>query len=146
MTGAIESLKYVAEKDLHMDGRPVIVFCDSQYVVRGCMQWLPKWKQSNWKKGGGDGSGLKNVELWKEIDDLLQETGVQFRWVKGHNGNHWNELCDRLANEGAVKQIRKMLPGNGRKKLLPCLPVEGDCAMMSSMSEDFLFSSEPLLF
>jgi len=146
MTGAIETMKYVAEKDLHMDGRPVVVFCDSQYVVRGCMQWLPKWKKNGWKKTADGGSSLKNVDLWKQIDELLEKTGVQFRWVKGHNGNHYNDMCDRLASEGAVKQIKKLLIGPNHKRNFTSSPVLAEYTMMSSFTEDFLVSSEPLLF
>lgn len=146
MTAAIEALRHVAEKTLHMNGRPVIVFCDSQYVVRGCMQWLSKWKQNGWKKSCENESKLKNLELWKEIDELLEKTGAKFRWVKGHNGNHWNELCDRLASEGATKQIRKLLPGNGGRKPALSLIVDVEFVTMSSFTEDFLVSAETLLF
>ena len=83
----------------------VIVYSDSQYVVNGIMQWSHKWKRAGWKKKGG---GIKNLELWKELYKLAHESGhsVRFAWVKGHNGNEYNELVDKEANR--ISQLGKV--------------------------------------
>ena len=40
---------------------------------------------------------LKNVDLWKEMDAVVEGHEVDWRWVKGHAGNKYNEICDELA-------------------------------------------------
>ncbi len=72
----------------------VTVYTDSQYISRAITEgWLKKWKAAGFTKKGG----LKNAELWRELDGLLQTHQVTFRWVKGHAGNGYNDRCDRLA-------------------------------------------------
>jgi ribonuclease HI len=47
---------------------------------------------------------VKNAELWRRLDDLLQQGGhvVDWRWVRGHNGDPGNERADALANKGVA--------------------------------------------
>ena len=72
----------------------VTVYTDSQYISRAITEgWLAKWKKAGFTKKGG----LKNAELWQELDELLQRHRVTFRWVKGHADNETNNRCDRLA-------------------------------------------------
>jgi ribonuclease HI len=79
----------------------VKVYSDSQYVTNAFNKgWLKRWKANGWTRNGEE---LKNAELWKELDALVQRHVVQFIWVKGHAGNHYNEICDKLA----VEQSRK---------------------------------------
>ena len=40
---------------------------------------------------------VKNVELWKELDGLLERHEVTFHWIRGHNGHPENERCDQMA-------------------------------------------------
>jgi len=72
----------------------VAVYTDSQYISRAiCEGWLKKWKSAGFTKKGG----LKNAELWRELDELLQKHDVSFSWVKGHAENACNNRCDELA-------------------------------------------------
>ncbi|WP_335342196.1 ribonuclease H [Pseudoflavonifractor phocaeensis] len=75
----------------------VKVYSDSQYVTNAFNKgWLKSWRAHGWARSGGE---LKNVELWKELDSLTRKHSVQFIWVKGHVGNYYNEVCDRLATK-----------------------------------------------
>lgn len=72
----------------------VDVYTDSQYVSKAITEgWLKKWKAAGFTKKGG----LKNAEMWKELDDLLQKHQVTFHWVKGHAENEFNNRCDQMA-------------------------------------------------
>ena len=72
----------------------VTVYTDSQYISRAITEgWLKKWKAAGFTKKGG----LKNADLWRELDGLLQRHEVKFVWVKGHADNEYNNRCDRLA-------------------------------------------------
>ena len=72
----------------------VTVYTDSQYISRAITEgWLKKWKAAGFTKKGG----LKNAELWRALDGLLQRHEVRFQWVKGHADNAYNNRCDALA-------------------------------------------------
>ena len=72
----------------------VTVYTDSQYISRAMTEgWLKKWKAAGFTKKGG----LKNAELWRALDGLLQRHEVRFQWVKGHADNEYNNRCDALA-------------------------------------------------
>ncbi len=68
----------------------VEIISDSQYVVKGYNHWIKKWEKSGWKK-------KKNIDLWKDVLELKHESKhVKVKWVKGHNGNKWNEYVDKM--------------------------------------------------
>lgn len=86
--------------------RPVCVevITDSQYVAKGCAEWLAGWKRNGWKrKEGGRLKPIKNEDLWRTLDALLQKHQVQLTWIKGHAGHVENERCDQLAVAEAEK-------------------------------------------
>ncbi|MES2938059.1 MAG: ribonuclease HI [Pseudomonadota bacterium] len=78
----------------------VTLYLDSQYVLKGITEWLPGWKAKGWRTASKQ--PVKNVELWQRLDDLLMRSGhaVDWRWVRGHNGDPGNERADALANLG----------------------------------------------
>ena len=68
---------------------------DSQYIARAINErWIEAWRKKGWKRKGGE---LKNVDLWQRLDELLQKHNVEFKWVKGHAENEYNNRCDTLA-------------------------------------------------
>lgn len=76
----------------------VNVVTDSSYVAQGAMSWLPGWKQNGWqRREGGRLKPVKNVELWQQLDQLLERHEVTFTHVRGHAGHPENERCDVLA-------------------------------------------------
>ena len=84
----------------------VEVITDSKYVADGCQSWVAGWKRNRWRrKQGKKFLPVKNVELWQELDGLVQKHEVKFTVVKGHTGHAENERCDELA-VAAAEQIR----------------------------------------
>lgn len=79
---ALEALKKPSHVHIHTD---------SQYVQKGVTEWMESWKAKNWP------AKIKNQDLWKRIDSLIERHNVQFFWVKGHAGHPENERADRLA-------------------------------------------------
>ncbi len=71
---------------------------DSQYVRKGITEWLLTWKRNGWRTSAK--KPVKNVDLWQELDALVQQHRVAWHWVKGHSGHPDNELADQLANRG----------------------------------------------
>ncbi|WP_114395072.1 ribonuclease HI [Oleisolibacter albus] len=80
--------------------RPMLVrlHTDSQYVKNGITGWIHGWKRNGWKTAAKD--PVKNEDLWRRLDDLVQKHQVEFHWVKGHAGHPENERADQLAREG----------------------------------------------
>ena len=76
----------------------VMFVSDSQYLVKGIAEWLPGWKRSGWKRKTG---AIKNIELWKALDEQLGRHDVTTRWVRGHAGHPENEYVDHLATRAA---------------------------------------------
>ncbi|WP_374666419.1 ribonuclease HI [Ramlibacter sp.] len=78
----------------------VTLYLDSQYVLKGITEWLPGWKAKGWRTAGK--TPVKNVDLWQRLDALVQNGGhrIDWRWVRGHNGDPGNERADALANLG----------------------------------------------
>lgn len=76
----------------------VILHTDSQYVQKGITEWIRGWKAKGWKTAAK--APVKNVDLWKRLDELAARHHVDWRWVKGHAGHDGNERADALANRG----------------------------------------------
>ena len=71
------------------------LYSDSQYVLNGLREWVPRWKKRGWRTA--EGAPVKNQDLWVELDALLVVHRVSFHWVRGHSGHPENTRCDRLA-------------------------------------------------
>jgi ribonuclease HI len=85
---ALEALKKPCE---------VLVFSDSKYVVDSVEKgWVYSWQKKGFAK-------KKNPDLWKLFLSVAQNHHVKFEWVKGHAGNKYNEMCDKLAVTAALK-------------------------------------------
>lgn len=83
----------------------VEIFSDSAYIVNAYLQnWVDNWKANGWKK---QKSSIKNLELWKQLDSLVNFHNVKFIKVKGHSDNAYNNECDKMARE----QVDKILGG-----------------------------------
>jgi ribonuclease HI len=80
--------------------KPCIVhlYIDSKYVLDGITKWLPNWKKKGWKTASK--TPVKNEDLWRRLDLVIQQHDIDWRWVKGHSGNQGNERADALANLG----------------------------------------------
>src|ERR1043165_7811107 len=71
------------------------LYSDSKYVLDGLNVWLKGWKAKGWKTAGK--KPVKNIDLWKALDDLASKHQVSFHWIRGHNEHPENERADRLA-------------------------------------------------
>ena len=76
----------------------VHITTDSKYVLKGVTEWMANWKMRNWRTASK--KPVLNVELWKELDELVVKHELEWSWVKGHSGHVENEIADQLANLG----------------------------------------------
>jgi ribonuclease HI len=83
------------------------LFTDSVYVGKGMTEWMPKWKKNGWKrKEKSRLVPVKNVELWQQLDLLMQRHSVKYTRVAGHSGHPENDRCDELAVAAYQKYLR----------------------------------------
>ena len=92
--GVIEGIIY-CKKNFTYDQLTII--SDSQYVINGANVWVKSWARK-------DFLDVKNDDLWRIMYNI--RTDVIFRWVRGHNGNKYNEEADRLAVLGRELSVR----------------------------------------
>jgi ribonuclease HI len=77
-----------------------IINSDSAYAIGIFREWISRWKSNGFMTRSGK---VSNCGLIKSIDSELGLSNkiVLFRWVEGHRGDHFNELCDEAAKEAA---------------------------------------------
>lgn len=99
LIACIEALKAINDYS-----HPTEVTTDSNYLVQGINSWMTGWKKKGWKTAKG--APVKNVELWKELDELKSKfSNIKFIHCYGHGTNEGNNRADALANEGMDKVI-----------------------------------------
>ncbi len=76
----------------------IVLHTDSQYVHKGITEWIGGWKARGWKTAAKE--PVKNVDLWKRLDEAIRSHHIRWVWVKGHSGHDGNERADALANKG----------------------------------------------
>ena len=86
---ALEALNRPCRVELHTD---------SQYLMKGVTEWLAGWKARGWRTASKE--PVKNVDLWRRLDEARLRHQVDWRWVKGHAGHELNERADALARKG----------------------------------------------
>ena len=94
LTAAIEGLRALKEPC------DVMLYSDSKYVVDAFrLDWVTGWQRADFRRGKRD--EVKNPDLWEELIALTKVHRVTFSWVKGHDGQNYNERCDALATSFA---------------------------------------------
>ncbi|MDX0640045.1 ribonuclease HI [Sinorhizobium medicae] len=100
LEAALEALKLIKN---NAGGRPIIVRSESKILVNGMTTWLSNWKQSGWK--GSNRKPVKNADLWRALDEVREGKNIQWQWVRGHNGDRYNEEVDGLATEALMMGV-----------------------------------------
>ena len=79
------------------------IFSDSTYVVN-CFRdhWWEGWIRRGWMNSKKQ--PVANRDLWEPLVEAYRARPVTFRWVKGHGGNKWNDVADRLAVHASLTQ------------------------------------------
>ena len=78
----------------------ITIYTDSTYVKNGITEWVLKWKENGWKNSNKE--PVKNKDLWEKLDNLCEQNTINWKWVKGHASNKYNNLADELATK-AIK-------------------------------------------
>ena len=98
LTAAIEALKYLKQTARHGLAEIEIV-SDSKYVILGITEWIFNWRKNNWRNAAK--KPVSNRELWEELFSLTEEFKSKWNYVKGHNGDKYNDRADEIATSFA---------------------------------------------
>lgn len=78
----------------------VDLYTDSEYLRKGMCEWISNWKKKGWVNSRKQ--PIKNLDLWKQLDELATKHKINWHWVKGHSGHPENDLVDELANKAIL--------------------------------------------
>lgn len=83
------------------------VYTDSAYISN-CFKdkWYVNWQKNSWKNASKQ--PVKNRDLWEQLIGLyenLKPRMVIIAKVKGHDGDTYNEMCDKLAVKARKEKI-----------------------------------------
>lgn len=104
MTAVIEALRFIDAHKLH--GAEITLYSDSNLIIQTLIQ--------GWKRKA-------NLDLWEELDELNEELDIEYMWVKGHDKNHWNNECDKVAQKESLsaQKSKSVTPQKAATKKAP---------------------------
>ncbi len=80
-------------------GSSVQLFTTSDYLFQGATQWIHGWRKRNWQKR--DGKPVANADLWKALDQLMDEYAI--RWI---NAKGQDKIALTEAGKLAVESVK----------------------------------------
>ena len=89
MTAAIKALEFFSIK------KNIILYTDSNYLKLGITSWVYGWKKNNWLNSKKE--KVKNKSYWITLDRLNNLHNIEWKWVKAHSGDKYNDRADKLA-------------------------------------------------
>jgi ribonuclease HI len=103
---ALEQAKFLDPSGI----KTLVVYTDSELLIKSMTKWLSGWKRNGWKKV--DGRTILNKDLVMILDRELSKRKVSFKHVRAHTGANtweaiWNDKVDILAKSAAVNTQRK---------------------------------------
>ena len=108
LKAVIEAFRAIVEKEKKSnDNNGYDIYSDSAYVVNTISNnWIDVWKNNNWQTTKRE--DVKNRDLWEQFSELKAKANklgisITLNKIKGHSGNTFNELVDKLAKEESMK-------------------------------------------
>lgn len=95
INGIKETMRWINSnaQDAFLD---ISLYSDSAYLVNCVKQhWWATWLMNGWKNSKKE--SVANQDLWMKLVPHFQTNFIQFKKLKGHNGNYYNEMADQLA-------------------------------------------------
>ena len=106
LTAAIKALESLKEPTT------VIVYSDSEYLIKGMTKWISGWIKKGWKTS--QRKPVLNQDLWQQLLTLTMKSffthlphRVNWIWVAGHSGNRESEIVNKMAQEAILKNARR---------------------------------------
>ncbi len=105
LQACITALEEAMKSELLRRARKVLIFTDSNYVVKNYQNALFYWSRNGWQTK--DKNPVLNAELWRKLLRAAKRIGkrVDIRWIKGHAGNQYNRAVDKAAKKSAKSPL-----------------------------------------
>jgi ribonuclease HI len=116
LTAVIETLKWAQDNGI----QTVVVYTDSQYLIRGITSWRHNWQTNGWETRNGD--SVKNKKLWQDLIKTQDNLDVTYEHVEGHAGIPANERADDIATAFADKDETDLYAGPAEEYELSLAP------------------------
>jgi len=110
LNAAIEALRAL-KRPSH-----VILFTDSTYLRDGIQRWVHSWEKRGWRNS--ENKPVLNQDLWKDLLIEARMHHIEWKWVRGHDTNKYNNFVDELARIAISHRA-------GSDVRLPLLELEG---------------------
>jgi len=83
-------------------GHTIDIYCDNEHVINMANEWLDNNIANNTM------SSKANIDLWRKFYlarkvHLDGKSKLKFIWIRGHAGNPFNEMADKLATKASRK-------------------------------------------
>ena len=97
------SAAYFACKELVKNNiNSAVIYTDSHYVMKGITTWIKNWRKNDYQTAAK--KPIKNKQIWILLDEEQRKIDhIEWKYVKAHNGDEYNEKVDKLARESAEK-------------------------------------------
>lgn len=84
----------------------LVIHTDSEYAINCLCTWIHKWRKNGYLNASGN--PVANQDVIKACMDLVRQIReidgeVCLRKVAAHSGNEFNDMADKLAQEGCFK-------------------------------------------
>ena len=100
LTAAIKALDHTVYNYLCPGFDRVVVYTDSAYLYNCYTQkWYVNWQKNGWKNAKKQ--PVANRDLWEQLIRYFEMPEGDFVKVKGHAGNHYNEIVDTMAQSAS---------------------------------------------
>jgi len=103
LTAAIEGLKASSSS------APILVYSDSQYVIKGITEWIDGWIAKGWRNS--QKKAVLNRDLWEDLLKAAQGKDIVWKFVRGHADTAGNVRCDEIATRFADGENMKLYNG-----------------------------------
>lgn len=101
LTAAANALDYVWQEIAAPFDR-VIIYTDSAYLHNCYKQgWWKNWQTNGWKNSKKE--PVANKDLWERLIPYFEQPEIEFVKVKGHAGDHYNEIVDTMAQTASAQ-------------------------------------------
>lgn len=92
-----EAIKWIKEPSR------ITIYSDSMYAVFSIKTWISKWAQNNWMTFAG--TPVRNKDLMQELYRHKKKHILSPIWIRGHNGDTYNEQCDKNVQSVTSKMV-----------------------------------------
>lgn len=99
-TNQIAELTAIKIALTHVTVDKIHIISDSMYCIDCFTKYIKTWKRNGFMTT--EKKPVKNQQLIKDIDALMQNKIVTFQHVYSHRGEYYNEMVDQLAEKGRL--------------------------------------------